>query len=476
MLTLEERLKICRTCSERAFDAQRGLFCGKTGEKPAFVNNCYDYKADEHELERKSAQEEEFKNKPEIRGFLAFFVFWVIPMSLLVTIISSIVNWNNSNIFMTLFLVSFLLFYTYFQIYTVYGFVHKKPDVVFIAKYQLAVLAVLNLLVILMGWTEYGNDFVTPISLIVSIAWAVIFFTYLCLSDDVKYLIPKETRKLSGLNKILIILSIVVPVTLYIFALFSVAKQQYGATRLSSPEAQIEAMCQNRTTELPQEVSEGLNWIDMYVEDGNVVYSYEYNDEISEQFLQLDNDYLQLTGLYRKEIVRSMFENMSYEDDPLFKMIRNAGYGLAYEYKSTSGEVLYSCIFSNEECSRMFADDYVYSTSESDMQAILESYNNFLPIDYVDGAILKACEVVDDEMHFSLELKDVSNGDLAQLTSRSLKEYMLSVIPYFTDAPITLSRMNRMELVYEFSADCNSWWNMSARISSDEYKNLGVQE
>ena len=476
MLTQEKRLKICRTCSERAFEAQRGLFCGKTGEKSAFVNNCYDYKPDNHELERKAAKEEEFKNKPEIRGFLAFFVFWVIPMGLLTTIISSIVNWDNSNIFTTLFLVTFLLFYTYFQIYTVYGFVRRKPDVVFIAKYQLVVSAIMNLLVVLMGWTEYGNDFVTPSSLIVSIGWAAIFFTYLCLSDDVKCLIPKENRKLSGLNKILIILSIVVPATLYIFALFSVAKQQYGATRLSSPEVQIEAMCQNRKAELPQEVSEGLNWKDMYVEGDNVVYSYEYDDESSEQFLQLGEDYLQLNGLYRKEIARSMSENMSYEDDPLFKLIRNAGYGLAYEYKSTSGKVLYSFIFSNEECNQMFADDYVYSTSESDMQAILESFNGFLPIDYVDGAILNACEVFDDEMHFSLELEDVYNGDLAQLTSRSLKDYMLSVIPYFTDVPTILARMNGMELVYEFSADCNSWWNMSARISSDEYKDLVVQE
>ena len=77
MLTLEERLKICGTCSERAFEAQRGLFCGKTGEKPAFVDNCRDYRADDHEPESKAAGEEESGQRAgERKDNPEYLFFW----------------------------------------------------------------------------------------------------------------------------------------------------------------------------------------------------------------------------------------------------------------------------------------------------------------------------------------------------------------------------------------------------------------
>lgn len=50
-MTQEERTKICSTCTEHKIDLKTGLYCGKTGNKPEFVNACYDYKADEVEIE-----------------------------------------------------------------------------------------------------------------------------------------------------------------------------------------------------------------------------------------------------------------------------------------------------------------------------------------------------------------------------------------------------------------------------------------
>lgn len=41
------------------------------------------------------------------------------------------------------------------------------------------------------------------------------------VSDDVKYLIPKETRKLSDLNRTMIILSIAVPLLLLFFGIIT---------------------------------------------------------------------------------------------------------------------------------------------------------------------------------------------------------------------------------------------------------------
>jgi len=46
---------------------------------------------------------------------------------------------------------------------------------------------------------------IIPVRLIFSLVWAGIFFTYLTVSEDVKILIPKETRRLFKGDKIALV-------------------------------------------------------------------------------------------------------------------------------------------------------------------------------------------------------------------------------------------------------------------------------
>ena len=43
----EEKIKICSTCQNRKFSAQKGVICGLTGEKPQFDEECESYLIDE---------------------------------------------------------------------------------------------------------------------------------------------------------------------------------------------------------------------------------------------------------------------------------------------------------------------------------------------------------------------------------------------------------------------------------------------
>ena len=57
-----DRIKICKTCTNRKFDFEKGLICGLNSEKPTFGDSCKDYTAD------LSAIEDKGKPKNNISG------------------------------------------------------------------------------------------------------------------------------------------------------------------------------------------------------------------------------------------------------------------------------------------------------------------------------------------------------------------------------------------------------------------------
>jgi len=471
MLSLEEKLKICNSCKDRSFNSETGLVCGKTGKKPEFVNTCYDYKPDENEINRQQARAEEAKNNPQISGFLAFFVYWSIPISILITLISHIINWNQNtlegNPWAVLFEIFFLLFYCYFETYTIYGFVKRKPDAVFIAKYQLIVLAGINILSAISGEVSSSDFLSNPSRLISSSIWAVVFFIYLCVSEDVKYLIPKETRKLTGRNKILFILSLIIPIILYCGLILNLANESYGATLFSSDEKKIEAACKERQKEFPQEISEGLNWTDMFLDKENVVFVFKYTPEYDSNFTGWTMDYSRLFGLCQKELTKA--GNVG-SDDPLLGMCINSGHGIFYDYQSSEGIDLYSFTLTPEDLKQLAQIDYTYSTSVDDLNRILDTYNLLLPIDYFDGGKLFRCSFNENTMHYDITLTDTDMSTLSQMGKTELKNFLITyVLPYTSDAPFTLSQLNNYDLIFDFSADCSTWWNTSVKITAKEY-------
>ena len=217
-MTQDERTEICSTCKNRSFSIKEGLLCKKTMEKPCFDISCEDYEKDADEVKKQEQFANELKESDKISGFLAFYVYWAIPIGILMTIIgffvtpTSLADYNYSLCFL-LSDVVWIALYLYFSIYTIYAFVKRKSDAVFIAKWTLALILVTNLLPILTDSAGTGV-FNNPSRLISSCVWCVVFFLYLTLSEDVKDCIPKETRRLGKRNKVIVILSVVLPVLL----------------------------------------------------------------------------------------------------------------------------------------------------------------------------------------------------------------------------------------------------------------------
>lgn len=476
-MTLEERIQICSTCKNKTFSTREGLLCGKTGKKPEFVNACYDYDADSKEIERQKAKLAEEANSDEISGFMAFYVYWSIPLGIIITLISLftsqiIVPEISSNICLILYAIVFYAMYFYFSIYTIYAFVKKKSDAVFIAKYQLIILFINNLLTLISG--NVGGGFLEePARLIPSLAWSVIFFLYLTFSEDVQYRIPKESRKLTKHNKTLFILSIILPLLLYVGAIFEFAKDAYGFTVFSNDDTKIEQICKNTEANLPMKVSDELYWTDIIVDGKTVEFKYEYIDATYSNFQSSGSDaiYTLLTK-YQTELVKFQYASLIYDNtDPLLAVItENGTYNLRFSYCSPDGEPLYCVNISNSEISQM-AKDGIYATNSDSFTSLVDSYNAILPIEYFEECMLRKCFTSGDEstLHYDLRLVNMTMGDLSGLNQKYLKEYILELMPYFTDAPGVIARMNNMDISYDFTADCSEWWNSKVPVKATEY-------
>jgi hypothetical protein len=46
-MEMEEKIKICKICKNKKFTEDKGIVCGLTNEKPAFEDECPDFKIDQ---------------------------------------------------------------------------------------------------------------------------------------------------------------------------------------------------------------------------------------------------------------------------------------------------------------------------------------------------------------------------------------------------------------------------------------------
>lgn len=471
-MKFEEKIKLCSTCKNRTFSTKEGLLCNKTMAKPCFEDDCMDYELDEYEKRKQEEFDKQLDESGKPSGFLGFFVNWTIPAGVLLTLVMlfsgdmSIAAYGY-NLSFILFDVCYILFYLYFSVYTFYAFHTRKTDAVFIAKWNLALLFVCNIIPVLADTAGTGT-FDNPARLIGSAIWCVIFFVYLSFSEDVADRIPKETRKLRKHNKWILTLSVVVPILLFISGIFEFALNGGEHGSLMSEREKIVLLCKNTQKALPMKVSDELTWVGIYADTNNIEYRYKY---VSENYEAAKNmltpNYLDMFSKFQTELIKTgLVEGLVNDEDPLFTMIAtNDKYGVKYVYNSPSGEYLYDITISNAELKQIKADS-TYRTSTETFQIFLDSFNKLLPIEYFEDCMLQKCSLSEDGtvLHYDLLLKGTNKRMLSVLTQKYITDYMTELMPYLSDAPFTMAKMNNLKLSFDFKVDCSTSWSKSVQF------------
>ena len=195
-----------------------------------------------------------------IKGFMAFYVYWSIPLGILLTLISTVSSFDVDD-YDSKFLLAYDLIYpaVYMMscLYVMVAFIRRRTDAVFMAKWQLLLLLFGNILVVACGDAE--------IPVVTGMIWAVIFFVYLSFSESVKDRIPVETRRLTKFSKVFLSTSVG---ALVLSLLGGVVETLTGFEIFAGPKEKIESICEIASATLPDG-----DLHDIYVEGNSVVYT-----------------------------------------------------------------------------------------------------------------------------------------------------------------------------------------------------------
>ena len=460
-MTLEEKLKVCSICKNRKHSIKEGLICGKTEAKPAFADECPDFDIDVAEQERlnKNAAEVAEADHRMSGAFGAFIGFIASGAISFLMNFLAYSQFTLEDIFSIEFM--FALFFVYFCAYAIYAYIEKKSDAIFIAKY-LSIIMFLELLPDL--FTGALTDIV--VSLI-----PVGFFLFLTYSKEINKRMPKEERKLTKLNKIMVILSIIVQVFLYIGDFMGT--ELNAATVMDSDEKMLKEICNKQKETLPRNLGEEFYWADMTLNGNTIEFKYVYNEGMTPEL----GEFAELINKYRTEMAKETTWAIRDQDQLINILANTDKYGMRYKYFSPEGKLVLDLSVPNSEIKRMISQGG-YTTRRVDFLSILDSYNKIIPlIEFFDGCKLCKCSLSNDgkTIHYDLKLYGGDTAEsLAELTPEHMRGQIMQVIlpNMLGDVVVDLAIRNQMNISFNHTSEDVSSWKLNVLIEPHEYNQL----
>lgn len=166
------------------------------------------------------------KNR-QVSGWLSFFLF-VVGMGAAITIIVSFIDFSLDDYdigvgsFAAYLIAAIDIIYVLgiggLALYTILAFLRKRPNAVFLGKSYLIVIFLSNVLLLLSGeYDDYGWGSLSQI--IKALLFGVVWFLYLCFSDQVADLFPKNERKIQNKDKYIVGSLVLTPLVLLLFSI-----------------------------------------------------------------------------------------------------------------------------------------------------------------------------------------------------------------------------------------------------------------
>lgn len=461
-MTPEEKLKVCSICKNRKHSIKEGLVCGKTGTKPAFADECPDFDIDIAEQERLKKNTAELAEADHRRsGAFGFYIGFIAAGALaFIMTFLAYAPFTLADLLSLPFL--FAIFYVYFSAYAIYAYIEKKSDAIFIAKY-------LSVILFLAGLPTLFTGNLTDI--IFNLGVPVGFFLFLTYSKEINKRMPKEERKLTKLNKIMVILSIIVQVFLYIGDFMGT--ELNAATVMDSDEKKLKEICNKQKETLPRNLGEEFYWADMTLNGNTIEFKYVYNEGMTPEL----GEFAELINKYRTEMAKETTWAIRDQDQLIDILADTNRYGIRYKYYSPDGKLVLDLLVPNSEIKRMISQGG-YTTRRSDFISILESYNRIIHlIEFFDGCRLCKCSLSNDgrTIHYDLKLYGGDTAEsLAELTPEHMRGQIMQVIlpNMLGDFVVDLAIRNQMSISFNHTSEDVSSWSLNVLIEPHEYNQL----
>lgn len=184
---------------------------------------------------------ESLKENSEIGGWLAFFLF-SICLGGTISAVMSFVQMNSSeyqnSTLLVLSDVALGVMLCGLAFYTLYSFIQRKPDSVYLGKLYVVTTFLSNLLVLFNG--DYDATGLGSLPQILrGIVWGVIWYVFLCVSSRVEEVIPKDYRKKSRRDYIITGALYLIPLVLFVAGIVEIQTNHYEQEARFVEEVQL---------------------------------------------------------------------------------------------------------------------------------------------------------------------------------------------------------------------------------------------
>lgn len=212
------------------------------------------------------------KENTSVSGWLGFFLF-ALGIGGSLTLIMSVFSIKPEDYANNFFLIctdvvpGLCMFAI--SVYTIYAFVSRKPNAVFYGRFYVILVLVTNILSLMIGeFDDFGLN--TMKRAMQGIVWAIIWFIYLAVSNQVEEVIPKPFRKATKRDWWIVALVFFIPVFCY---LIGYTQLSYVVNSREQSEAQL----------MSTEISEHER------SDGRIIFTIPYSFTCSEEYVDAEN-------------------------------------------------------------------------------------------------------------------------------------------------------------------------------------------
>lgn len=184
---------------------------------------------------------EYLKENSEIGGWLAFFLFSICLGGTISAVLSfaeiNSPEYQNSTL-LVITDISLGVMLCGLAFYTLYSFVQRKPDAVYLGKLYVVTTFLSNLLALFNGDYD-ASGFGSLPQIIRGLVWGVIWYSFLCVSSRVEEVIPKEYRKKRAKDYIITGSIYLIPIILFVAGVVELQTGQQEQESLFLQEVQL---------------------------------------------------------------------------------------------------------------------------------------------------------------------------------------------------------------------------------------------
>lgn len=334
----------CNACKKKEFNLHRGNLCSLTHEKPSFEGACPDFDPIPEE-ERPRGLADSYGPEEKVSGWLTVFLWLGLGGGSIMTLVNILPSLKMfSPLVSTLFcIMGFSAIIT--AIAAIYAFYRKKPNAVSLALTYIAMVAIDGVMTLVLA--RIIEDRSLDAIAFRSFIWSGIWLAYVLCSDKVKTLIPSETRRWGGFEKMTLVVYVasIVSIVALINSTFN------GDTELSDVYddkhiitesiAEINKVC-------PMDLGDGIWMMGQRLVGNEVIITSKLDNVYRDQLYDWEWEELE------DETMADMLADTQWIDDDVFvKTVLDAGYDLTFEYVDYNNVNLYNLTFNKSDFDRM---------------------------------------------------------------------------------------------------------------------------